>query len=369
MPAGGAMKNLIAHDYGRDGATALEAIERAQWIAFAPFVFQASRCLQQSGLLQAVESARPAGLTLEEARAAAGLSPYAARVLLEAGLAIGLVILDGARYRATRTAHYLLHDPLTQVNMAYTHDVNYRGLNFLTDALRQGQPAGLRPFGPWRTIYEGLAELPEPVRQSWFAGVHYYSDAAFADALPHVFERKPRRLLDIGGNTGKWALYCVRHDPDVRVTILDLPGQLRDAAREVERAGMGARVGFHEANLLEPGSTVPGGFDAVWMSQFLFCFSEEEIVSILQRCTAALDPGARIYVLEPFWDRQRYPLGAFCLQMMSLYFTALANGNSQMYRSTTFFACLERAGLEVERQADHLGVTQSLLVCRKRGDA
>jgi hypothetical protein len=362
-------KGLIATDYTRDPLTALQAIERAQWIAFAPFVFQAARCLQQTGLLAALEKAKPAGLTLAEAQAAAKLSVYAARVLLEAGLAIGLVVVDGERYRSTRTAHYLLHDPLTQVNMAYTHDVNYRGLGRLTEALRTGTPAGLRTFGPWRTIYEGLADLPEPVRQSWFANVHYYSDAAYADAVAHVFERRPRKLLDIGGNTGKWALYAVRHDPQVHVTILDLPGQLRDAQREVEQAGLAARVGYHEANLLDAGATVPRGFDAIWMSQFLFCFSEAEIVSILRRCVAALDDDARIYILEPFWDRQKYPLGSFCLQMMSLYFTALANGNSQMYRSTTFFACLAQVGLEVERQVDHLGVTQSLVVCRKRGRA
>ena len=33
----------------------------------------------------------------------------------------------------------------------------------------------------------------------------------------------------------------------------------------------------------------PKGYDAIWMSQFLDCFSEEEIVSILKRCYDALD--------------------------------------------------------------------------------
>ncbi|MCH5690731.1 hypothetical protein LWM68_44790 [Niabella sp. W65] len=32
-------------------------------------------------------------------------------------------------------------------------------------------------------------------------------------------------MLEIGGNTGKWALASTKFDPDVRITIVDLPGQ------------------------------------------------------------------------------------------------------------------------------------------------
>jgi hypothetical protein len=50
--------------------------------------------------------------------------------------------------------------------------------------------------------------------------------------------------------------------------------------------------------------------------------------------------------------------------MTSLYFTAIANGTSQMYRSDTFLACVREAGLEIEQQHDNLGVSHTLLVCR-----
>jgi hypothetical protein len=102
------------------------------------------------------------------------------------------------------------------------------------------------------------------------------------------------------------------------------------------------------------------------MSQFLDCFSEDKIVSILRRCAGAMDQGARVYILEPFWDRHRHDAGAFCLQMTSLYFTAIANGNSQMYRSDTFLRCVDEAGFDVEQQHDHLGLSHTLLVCSPR---
>jgi hypothetical protein len=342
---------------------ALEALERAQWIAFAPFVFQATCVLRDRGLLLAIDQSRE-GLTLEQLSAAAELTIYATRVLVEAGIGIGLLTETEGRYQLTKTGLFVQHDPMTRANMDFTRDVNYLGLARLDAAIESGRPEGLKVFGDWPTIYQGLAELPEQVRQSWFSFDHHYSDGAFGSALSLVFRRRPRRLLDIGGNTGKWAIACLRHDPDVEVTIVDLPGQLRTAEQNLRDAGLLARVSFHEADLLDESTELPRGFDAIWISQLLDCFSEAQIVAILRRCRAGLGPEDRIYILEPFWDRQRFAAASFCLQMTSLYFTALANGNSQMYRSGTFLTCVEAAELVIEDQHDALGVSHTLLVCR-----
>ncbi len=353
------------HPPATHNITALEALERAQWIAFAPFVFQATLALRDHGILAAIERSE-LGLTLDETAAAVGLPVYGTRVLLEAGLGIGVVLEHEGRYRLTKTGTFVQRDPMTRANMDFTRDVNYHGIAELGASVKSGKPEGLKVFGPWATVYEGLAQLPDVVRRSWFGFDHHYSDGAFGAALPLVFRGKPRRLLDIGGNTGKWALACLRHDPDVEVTLVDLPGQLQNAEQNLGAAGLLGRVKLHQADLLDDTQQLPHGDDVIWMSQFLDCFSEDQIVSILRRCVAAMADHTRIYILEAFWDCQRFPAASFCLQMTSLYFTAIANGNSQMYRSTTFLACIHAAGLEVEHQHDELGLSHTLLVCRRR---
>lgn len=340
-------------------------MERAQWIAFAPFVFQAACVLRDRGILAAIEQSQQ-GLTLTQTVEQVGLPHYGVRVLLEAGLGIGLLTEDEqGRYHTTNTAHYLLHDDMTRVNMDFARDVNYRGLAHLDEAIATGKPAGLPVFGAWPNIYEGLAELPESIRKSWFGFDHHYSDGAFPDVLPLVLADRPRSLLDIGGNTGKWAIACLRRQPQLELTILDLPGQLRTAEDNLRTAGLHGQARLLPGNLLDDDYEIPAGFDAIWMSQFLDCFSEREIVSILRRCIAAMTADTRLYILEAFWDRQRFAAASFCLQMTSLYFTALANGNSQMYRSDVFLACVREAGLEIEAEHDGLGLSHTLIVCRR----
>ena len=68
--------------------------------------------------------------------------------------------------------------------------------------------------------------------------------------------------------------------------------------------------------------------------------------------------------METLWDRQKYDTAAFCLTMTSLYFTALANGNSKMYHSDDMIRLVNTAGLEVENIYDGLGQGHSIIVCK-----
>ena len=101
------------------------------------------------------------------------------------------------------------------------------------------------------------------------------------------------------------------------------------------------------------------------MSQFLDCFGEDEILSIVSRAAKIMDKDCRLCIMETFWDRQNYPAAAFALTMTSLYFTALANGNSKMYHSDDMERLVKKAGLEVEMIHDGLGHGHSIMICKK----
>ncbi|MBS1754348.1 MAG: class I SAM-dependent methyltransferase [Ferruginibacter sp.] len=352
--------------FSKDKKSAFNAKEAAQWIAFGPVIFQAARVLRNSGILKLVEDSGKKGITIEEVAKQLNLSHYGVRVLLESGLGLGLVLLNENKFTLGKTGYFVLHDPLTITNMNFVHDVNYKGLFYLDESIEKGKAIGLKEFGNWPTIYEGLSQLPAHVQKSWFSFDHYFSDDAFPLVLPMVYKNGVKKLLDIGGNTGKWAIASANFSPDVHITIMDLPGQLNVAKQKIEEHGLSHRVDFLPVNILDETVKFPKGFDVIWMSQFLDCFSENEIVSILKRCYQALDDDGQVVILEPYWDRQKFEVAAFCLQQTSLYFTALANGNSQMYSSEVFFKCVNDAGFEIAELTDQIGLSQTLIKCKKR---
>lgn len=348
---------------------ALEPFLAAHRIAFAPLTFQAARVARDRGVLAAVDKTRKAGASAEDVAAATGFSLYAARVLLEGCLTLDLVqqVNDELRFVLTPTGRVFLRDPVVAFNLKFVNDVCYRGAADLERSLDEGRAVGLEVFGPWTTIYEGLAELPPQVRESWFGLDHGYSDSVFPKLAPKILAGKPRRLLDVGGNTGKWALLCTGADETIEVTILDHPGQLSEALASARAVGREARVHGHGLDLLDHGVAFPTGFDIVWMSQFLDCFGEEDIVALLQRGKAALAQGGTLYVLESYWDRQSNEVGRNIVAALSLYFTCMANGTSRMYHSDDLRRCVARAGLIIAEETE-LG-THTLFACRPSEEA
>ena len=349
--------------YEQDELSALEAITEAQKIAFAPFLFQASWALRELGILSELDKAADSGCLIEELSKTLQIDPYGISVLLDMGLSGKLVWKKEKRFYLSKVGHFILNDKMTRTNMDFTQHVCYQPISYIVESIRNGKPEGLKVFGDWETIYPGLSSFPEPARSTWFEFDHFYSDQAFNEALPYVFANAPAELFDIGGNTGKWALRCIEHNPDVHVSILDIPEQIELAQQMIKKNEADKRISAVPVNVLAS-KEIPPGANVYWMSQFLDCFSEQEIVHILGTIRASMDPDARVFVMELFWDRQRFEGAAFSMNAISLYFTCLANGNSRFYRSEDMLRCIEKAGFSIEKDIDGLGFGHTLLQCK-----
>ncbi len=353
-------------NYGSDKKSAKEAKSYAQQIAFAPMMFQAARAMRNLGILDALEHKKDSGMSIKQVADECNLPLHGTKVLLEAGISLELVYVKDKKFFITKTGWFILKDDLTKVNMDFAHDVNYLGFFDLEKSIKNEKPEGLKVFGDWDTIYEGLSKLPEKVQDSWFKFDHYYSDVAFPEVLPVIFEKKPKNILDVGGNTGKFSINCCNYDPDVKVTILDLPGQLEKAEKNIKEAGFENRVDTRSANLLDSSVPFPKGYDAIWMSQFLDCFSQKDIIHLLQRGREALNDNGTLYILETYWDKQQYDAAMYSLHATSLYFVCLANGCSQMYHSEDMIKLVEKSGMYIDKVVDNIGISHTLFACKPK---
>ncbi len=362
-------------NYKQDKIRAIDAKIEAQKIAFSPLTFQAIRALLDLGILSIIEKSGDNGLTLSEIAEKASISKYGAGVLCE--MALGMKVLrfsadsvpeQNEKYILGKIGWMLVEDNLTKANFDFTNDICYKGAFNLVDSVKNGKPEGLKIFGDkWTTIYEALSSLPEKEKTSWFAFDHFYSDVAFPEALPIVFAKSPKHIVDIGGNTAKWAVACCSYNPDVRVTIVDLPGQTAVARENAKSHGFENRIATMDGNILAESTHLPDKMDAVWMSQFLDCFSLHQITKILTKVHQYASEATDVYVLEPLWDKQKFEGESFALQATSLYFTCMANGNSKMYRYGELVNAIEKAGFELKTAHHNLGSNAySLLVFRKK---
>ncbi len=286
-------------------------------------------------------------------------------VPVEAGLGIGLLYDDSGRFFISKTGHFFLTNDTVRTNTNFMRDVCVPGADQLELSLRNDRPRGLAALGNWDTIFEGLDELPQPARNSWYAFNNHHSDSAFRDALPMLFAHYPKRILDIGGSTGRFALACLDWDDSVHVGVADICMDVGHAEPGIASAVRAGRVTLHPMNVLDVAAALPTGYDTIWMSQFMPCFSEEQIADILAKCHAVLPQDGIVYLMETFWDRQRFEAAATALQLTSVYFLNVATGISRMWSSEKLIEMIQAAGLRVTAQKNSIGRGHTLIALRK----
>lgn len=344
-----------------DNLSALEAQYEAQKIAFAPIVFQVVRTMRDLKIMDFLSQNKQT--SIENVAESLGISVYGIQVLFETALSANVVKEEEGLWSLTKIGFFLNSDKMTRTNMDYNHHVNYLGLFHLDEAIKNEKAEGLKVFGEWDTIYPALSTLPEDAKRSWFTFDHFYSDSAFNEAIKYLSALNGKKILDIGGNTGKFATLMSEKNPLTEITIMDLPQQIVLAKQTIYEKDL-TNISTYEGNILNQDTLVPKGYDIIWMSQFLDCFKEEQIISILKKVKDSMHDDAQVCIMEPFWDRQNNETAAYCVINTSPYFTAMANGYSKMFKYTDFVQCIQKAGLEVIETLDNVGLCQTIIRCK-----
>src|SRR5262249_24440911 len=112
-----------------------------------------------------------------------------------------------------------------------------------------------------------------------------------------------RRMLDLGGGTGAYAItFCQAH-PRLSAVVFDLPGPLTLAYELVSAAGLTDRIGLVVGDFRT--AALPRGFDLALLSNILHGQSAETNQQILTAVYAALEPGGELILRDVLMDEDR----------------------------------------------------------------
>jgi len=342
---------------------AFESMSQAQMLTFYPIVFQAVVSVKRLGILQFLHKNKGFN-EVDSIANGIGISPYGVRILLDMCCKVQVSERnENDEFSIGTVGLFILNDKQTSINLDFVQDVCYKGAFHMAESIKHGNPLGLKEIGNWDTLYEGLLDLPEDVSTSWFDFDHFYSDSIFKNAMEFVFSSSPQRVMDIGGNTGRFTLELCKYDSTVKVSIVDLQKQLIAAEKNIRLTGFSERVSYVHQNMLSSNLNLPKNTDVIWMSQFLDCFSEEEIVNILNNIAKVSSNKTRVLIVETFWDNQKFDSAEYCLLATSLYFTFIANGNSRMYSEKIFKNIIYKTKFDIYSQGT-IGEHHTLLELR-----
>lgn len=192
----------------------------------------------------------------------------------------------------------------------------------MSELLRRDHPSSRVPsilFLGARYTRESWAALEHSVRsgESAFAHVHGMSKWEYNQQHPTegaIFDQvmagaRPARIagllgaydfagsslvVDVGGGRGQLLAAVLARHPSLRGVLYDLPGVVVDAPPLLAAAGVADRCSIESGSFLE---RVPAG-DTFVLSDILHDWPDEQCLSVLRACRAAVAPGGRVLVVE-----------------------------------------------------------------------
>lgn len=229
-------------------------------------------------------------LTAETLSKRLGTDKRATEILLDCLTSMKLLKKTGNRYQNTRIAsRFLVSDsPCYQGNIIRHADTLWKNWSGLDEVLRTGR--SLRAHRDQR---------------SFILGMHDIARLKAKEVVKALNLRGVRRVLDLGGGPGTYAMEFAKRGLDV--TLFDYPETIKIATELTAQEGL--RINFLEGDFLI--DSIGTGYDLIFISQVLHAYSEKENLEVLKKCRAALTDKGRIVIHEFFLSPDRtYPLNS-----------------------------------------------------------
>lgn len=226
--------------------------------------------------------------TAEELANIMGADHRGLSMLLRGLTALGLLNYASGAFSCTEfsrawlvkgSPHYMGH-----IIMHHYHLVN--SWHHLDQAVMQGTP--VRP----RISHEAA----EQERESFLMGMFNLASLIAPQIASQVDLRGCRRLLDLAGGPGTYALHFCKQHPELHADIFDLPTTKPFAERTIQGFGLSDRVQFIAGDITH--DTPDNRYDAVWISHLLHSEGPESCAAIVRKAVACLHAGGQLLIQE-----------------------------------------------------------------------
>jgi predicted O-methyltransferase YrrM len=129
---------------------------------------------------------------------------------------------------------------------------------------------------------------------SFIMGMHNIASLKNKSLLPAIPLAGVKRVLDLGGGPGTYAMAFAAQGLDV--TLMDYPETLKIARKVIGEAGLRGKVRLRPGDFTR--DDMGSGYDLILVSQILHAYGAGECLSLLRRCRKALAAGGRVVVHE-----------------------------------------------------------------------
>jgi demethylspheroidene O-methyltransferase len=134
-----------------------------------------------------------------------------------------------------------------------------------------------------------------------------------------------RKLMDVGGGEGAFAIAAAQNAQGLNVSVFDLPAVVARARERFEEAGLSGRSSVYGGDFLQ--GSLPIGADIISLVRILHDHDDHAVMAILRGVRAALPANGVLLIGEPMSDaRARDPMAE---AYFGFYLLAMGRGRAR----------------------------------------
>ncbi len=236
-------------------------------------------------------------LSLDQLGSAIGGDAETLRVILDAGVAVGLLQGDHTGYSAQQDLLESVGRPQSQ---AYIGD----WLSFLessVEPLLRLPDAALTGQAVLQLEQEGGGANAMAMAMS--IAMDDYAQSRGSELATRFSFPEAGRLLDVGCGAGGYSFNILRHHPGLEATLLDRDGPISLARERAAQLGLSDRTRFMVGDALE--FELDEAFDVALVSNVLHMVGPTLSPLVLKHCFDHLKPGGKILIQAEFLNEDR----------------------------------------------------------------
>lgn len=266
-------------------------------------------------------------------------------MLLNALAAMGLLAKEDGLFRNVESGYrFLSKDSPAYIGFMIMHHHHLvESWSKMEESIKSGHPIRTR------------ASFDDPdVRESFLMGMFNIGMSIAPHISKEINLSGKKRLLDLGGGPGTYAIHFCLNNPELEAVVFDLPTTRPFAEKTIERFGVSDRVAFMNGNFLEDG--IRGTYDVAWLSHVLHAEKPEDCQEMLNKTVSAMSPGGMVmiheFILDNTLDGPLFP-ALFSLNML------LGTDGGQAYSEEQLEDMMAGAGIGNIKRLPFAGPTES----------
>jgi len=153
-------------------------------------------------------------------------------------------------------------------------------------------------------------------------------------------------VRDFTGGHGAYAVAAVKMRADIAVTVFDSAYSKDVAEKNIADNGLAGRVRFVTGDYLA--DPFPGRCDAAFLFNVIHQHREGEIIALLKKIHASLNPGGALFLLDSFREKRMRGLGGAFVRLYGLVHFHFLGGDNHRYDEVLGWLC--EAGFRKNRK-------------------